>query len=128
MVENDFVRFWKEGEILFSDLKKPLNLEVDNCKEIIDLRHQISDNQCQYWCMDYSNLKTANKGSYEYVEKYGQEYVHALAVVVDTFLTKFNVELFMRVKQPRVPMKIFSNRESAVKWLLDLKSNKSNCF
>ena len=123
-VENDYVKFWLHDGLLFSKHKKTTSMGLKEVKETIELRHQISNNRSQYWCMDINHLIFASNEAHDYIDKNGQDLVQACAVVVNSFLAKFIVDVFMNVKKPRVPMKIFSSEERGVKWLKEMQDKQ----
>ena len=61
------------------------------------------------------------KDAKEYGDKYGQEFLHAGAIIVHTHLQKFLLNTFIVVKKPNVKTSIFTNKESAKKWLFEQK-------
>ena len=56
-VENDFIKFYLEDGILYSEYKSIVSVNIEYSKEVIKLRNQISNNMNQYWCYDIRNLK-----------------------------------------------------------------------
>ena len=48
-VENDFIEFWVEDDILYSQFKKPTIGTLENIKAIIDLRVERSLSECVKW-------------------------------------------------------------------------------
>lgn len=120
-VENDFIKFWIEDDILYSQFKKPTIGTLENIKEIIDLRHEISAGKKQYWCYDFEGIKTFDKVARDYADKHGQDYLHACAVVLNSHITKFIVNTFMLLKNPVVPLRGFTKKNEAIHWLNELK-------
>ncbi len=120
-VENDFIKFWIEDDILHSQFKKRTEGTVENIKAIIDLRHQISDNKRQYWCYDFNGIQSYDKEARDYADKNGQEDLYACAAVFNSHITKFILNTFMMLKNPKVPLKGFTKKEDAIKWLSELK-------
>jgi hypothetical protein len=120
-LENDFIKFWFENGILYSQFKKMTDGTLENIKEIIDLRHQISDDKKQYWCYDFNGIKSYDKLARDYAEKNGQEHLYGCAILLNSHITKFILNTFMTLKKPVVPLKGFTNKRDAVNWLNDLK-------
>jgi hypothetical protein len=119
-LENDFIKFWFENGILYSRFKKTTDGTLENIKEIIDLRHQISNNKKQYWCYDFNGIKSYDKLGRDYAEKNGQEHLYGCAILLNSHITKFILNTFMTLKKPVVPLKGFTNKEDAVNWLNEL--------
>jgi hypothetical protein len=126
-VENDFIKFYIEDGILFSEYKRMVSVNIEYSKEVIKLRNQISNNVNQYWCYDIRNLKSMDLESRNYADKYGQDNLFACAVIVNSLLTQFIFNVFLKMKKPNIPFKSFSTKEDAVAWLNELKiKNESN--
>lgn len=121
-IENDFCRFWKEDGILHSCFKMPIKTGLEEAKQIIALRHAISNNESQYWCLDIRNLKYNTKEAQSYSETHGQEYLHATAVIVNSYILKIIVDVFNKGKRPKVPVRSFTSVESGVRWLTEMKT------
>lgn len=120
-VENDFIKFWIEDDILYSQFKKPINGTIENIKAIIDLRTEISDGKKQYWCYDFNGINSYDKEARDYAEKNGQEHLSACAAILNSHIAKFILNAFMRLKKPIVPLKGFTKKNDAINWLNELK-------
>lgn len=120
-VENNFIKFWIEDNILHSQFKKPTDGTIENIKAIIDLRHQISDDKKQYWCYDFNGIKSYEKDARDYAEKNGQQDLYACAAVLNSHIAKFILNAFMVLKKPTVPLKGFTKKNEAINWLNELK-------
>ncbi len=119
--ENDFIKFWIEDDILYSQFKGQTIGTLENVKAIIDLRHEVSAGEKQYWCYDFGGIKTFDKVARDYADKNGQDYLHACAVILNSHITKFILNTFIILKNPEVPLKGFTNKRDAVHWLNELK-------
>lgn len=125
MIENEYIKFWKDEGILYSAFKQPIYAELEDTKAIIELRHTISNNESQYWVMDMRNLKSVSNDAKNYIDKKGHELVWACAVITSSFLTKFMINVFINIKESKVPIKVFSSEENAVAWLKELKDSNN---
>lgn len=120
-VENDFIKFWIEDDILYSQFKKPTEGTIENIKAIIDLRTEISDDKKQYWCYDFNGIKSYDKEARDYAEKNGQERLYACAAILNSHIAKFILNTFMRLKKNTVPLRGFTKKNDAIHWLNELK-------
>ena len=121
-LENDYIKFWFEDGILHSTfLKQNVILDAPLAKNVITLRHEASNGEKQYWCYDFRNIKSMPKDGKDYADKYGQEYLHAAAAIVDNHIQKFIVNLFISIKNPVIPFKAFTSKEKDVQWLNEIK-------
>jgi hypothetical protein len=127
-VENEYARFWFENGILINELKEPIEVDLEIMSKLIELRHEISNNKHQYWCMDGTKLVSLNKEARDYAEKYGQEFIFANAMMVNSHVTKFIFNMYVKLKSPDFPFQAFTDREKAVKWLLEIKSRNEKKY
>jgi len=121
-IENDFIIYWKEDGILFSAFKISTVMTLDVIQTSIQMRHAISNNEKQYWCSDFSNLRSFTKEARDYAEVHGQEFLCATAVIINSHITKFILNTFMRLKRADIPLQAFTSRTEAVKWLKSQKN------
>jgi len=125
-IENEYVKFWFEDGILMNKLKKPIHVNLEIMKELVELRHQISDNKCQYWLMYGVNLQSINKESRDYADVHGQDFIYATAALVNSHIAKFMFNTFVKLKTTNFPFKAFTSKEKAVAWLKELKEKNEN--
>lgn len=43
--------------------------------------------------------------------------IEKIALISDSLFTTFLVNTYFKIKQPKVPTKIFNNKEEALRWL-----------
>lgn len=120
--ENNFVKFWFENGILFSKFQNDTVLNLDHIKLAIEMREKISREQKQYWLYDITNLKTVSKEVRDYAERYGQDYLHCTAVLVNSHISKFMFNSYLKLNKPDIPFSFFTKKEKAIEWLLEIKA------
>ncbi len=125
MIENENYKLWIENGLLFSVFKKPTDMTLEVAKSAIELRHSISNNQHQYWCMDLRNLKETSDEAKKCIDENGDEFLYACAMIVNSHLMKFMVKVFNRKKKRKIPVEIFSSETYAVNWLNKMKERKT---
>lgn len=125
-IENSYIIYWKEDGILFSSFKLSTVMTIDVVKTTIEMRHTLSDNLKQYWCSDFTNLKSFNKDARDYAEIHGQEFLYATAVIVNSHITRFILNTFMKLKKADIPLQAFKSKADAVSWLNELKRINEN--
>ena len=130
--ENDIVKLSIEDDgILYSSFKKPFVMTLDVLKEMISLRHEISDGEKQFWCLSLKNVNYYTKEARDYADIYGQDFLHACAVIVESKLSMFTFNVFFILKKTKIPYRGFTDIEEAKKWLKDpalLNPNKNSLF
>jgi hypothetical protein len=123
-IENSDIRFWLEEEILFSEYKQPHVMNLENSIAIYELRRQISDGKDQYFCYDIGNLKSMTKEARDYGEIYGQDNLAASAIIVNSHITLFIYNTFLKIKKVKIPVKAFKKRDQGVEWLKKIQNNQ----
>lgn len=121
-LENEFVRFWIKDGILYSEFKFEVDVDLYKVKQLIETRHTISDNKKQYWCYDVSKGKGFPKESRDYAEIYGQDFLFASALVINSHIQKFLFNAFMKLKKSKIPFQAFTSKEKATEWLMEIKA------
>jgi hypothetical protein len=121
VLENDFIKYTIEDDLLFAEYKVPTVVDLDSAKEMIEMRHRISDYRKQYWCVDFTNLKSFTKEGRDYADVHGQDYLYATAVIVNSHLKGFILNTFLKLKKSKVPLQAFKSKVDAVAWLTELK-------
>ena len=125
-LENDNIRYWVEDGILHNELKKPVIMTLETVKEFIALRHEISENKKQYWCSDVTRIKSFTKEGRDYADIHGQDFLHACAGIVNSHVTMYLFNIFVKIKTIKIPFRAFTSREKAVLWLNQLKKEENN--
>jgi len=126
-IENEFVKFWIEEGILINELKKPIHVTLEIAIEMVELRHIISNEEYQYFCMGLTKVRSFSKEASNYVDKYGQYLLYASGAVVNSEFTKTLFNTYVKLRPPKIPFKAFTSLEKAIKWLRELKEkNESN--
>lgn len=120
-VENEYARFWIENDILMSQFKRSINVTKEIMIELIELRHHISKNTHQCWCMDCTNMLSMSKEARDYAEKHGQELLYGCAVLISSHVGKALYNSYNKFYPPKIPFVFFTKKEKAVEWLLTFK-------
>lgn len=120
-VKNDYIEFWLENGIMFSRFCEGVEVDLERMKGVVRLREEISEGKNQYWLYDLSNVKNITKEARDYADQYGQNCLHAVAVLVNSHITKFIYNTYIKLKKPIMPFLVFTNKEKALAWLLEVK-------
>ncbi|HTG66261.1 MAG TPA: hypothetical protein VL859_07795 [Flavobacterium sp.] len=120
-VKNDYIEFWLENGIMFSRFREGVEVDLERMKGVVRLREEISNGENQYWLYDLGNVKFITKEARDYADKYGQNYLKSVAVLVNSHITKYVYNTYIKLKKPIMPFLVFTNREKALEWLLEVK-------
>lgn len=127
ILEDDISKFWlDEHGIMCNEIKHEIDLNVKNCSKFINLRHEFSNGEKQYWLYDFNNIKSMPSEGKEYADRYGQEFLYACAGLVHNHFQKYIVNIFISIKKPKVPFRAFTDRNEAIKWLLKHKAKNES--
>ena len=119
--DNKIFKFWMEEGILYSQFLEPIHLDTILGQKLIDQRHIASDFKKQYWCYDFTNVLSMSKECREHAAKEGQDYLFASAAIVKSRIQSFIINIFISLKNPKIPFKLFIEKEDAVEWLNRIK-------
>lgn len=121
-VSNGLLDYWMEDGILYSKFNKPIAMTLELMKESIQMRHEVSDYKKQYWCFLTKGIKSYPKEARDYSAIHGQDFIHAVAAVVNSHIAMFIFNTFLKINKPSMPFRAFRTEEEAVKWLRKLKA------
>jgi hypothetical protein len=126
-VSNNFTKYWMEDGIMHTIFLHDIHLDLDLCIALINFRHTFSEGEKQYWLYDLDKLQTMTKEAKDYAAKYGDNYLHAAAIIVHSHIQKFIINTFIIVKKPKVNTRVFTDKTKAKNWLLELKAKNAVC-
>ena len=119
---NNYTKYWMEDGIMHSMFLQDIHLELELCIALINFRQEFSEGEKQYWLYDLDKLQSTTKDAKDYAAKYGDNYLHAAAIIVHSHLQKFIINTYIIVKKPNVKTRIFTDKVKAKNWLLELKA------
>jgi hypothetical protein len=91
-------------------------------KQLIEIRHTISNNAGQYWCYNAKEAVSFPKECRDYADIYGQDFLFATGVVINSHIQKFLFNAYLKLNKPKTPLQAFTNTEKAVAWLNEIKA------
>jgi hypothetical protein len=122
---NNYIKYWMEDGIMHSIFLHDIQLDLDLCIALINFRQEFSEGEKQYWLYDLDKLQTMTKDAKDFAAKYGDNYLHAAAIIVHSHLQKFIINTYIIVKKPNVKTRIFTDKIKAKNWLLELKAKNA---
>ncbi len=107
-----------EDGILYSE-SKVAERTKENYQILFELYKKLSDNGNKKICTLGNITKTqhSKKEVREYIAQELPKYIKAMALISDSSMGKMIGNVFIKLNPPPYPTQIFSNVESAVKWL-----------
>jgi len=118
-IENDFVELWIEDGIIHEVFKPSLIvLDIENAKKIVADRLKVSNGIARPILVDTRNAVSVDKETRIYFASAESLYLlRAGALLIKNPIAKFMGNFFIAVDRPKMPVKIFNNKEHALRWL-----------
>jgi hypothetical protein len=129
-IETDYSVLWKEDlytDIVFATFSPQLNITIDTAQDLVKRRVEFAHNQPHYVVIDVTNIKSTTKDAREYMSspEGGLKNVMAGTFISNNVVTTVIVNIYLKLTNPPIPSKFFTNKEDAVAWLTKIK-NTSN--
>jgi hypothetical protein len=123
--ENEYVIFTKKNDFLYVVYKPATEISLEAAIKVAEDRIAFSENIPQYIIADVSNIKSSSKEAREYLSQKdgGMKDIIAGAFVSNKVYSYFILNLFLKIVNPDVPAKFFSNFEDAEIWISNLRSS-----
>lgn len=109
-----------EHDIIFL---KYANIYLDDLSLIDEVAAQVRDlsvTDTNLSLLDVSALKGASR-EFRKESATDRTNTRAVALLVNSAITKIMVNIFMKFNKPKYPTRMFTNREEAIEWLLTFK-------
>jgi hypothetical protein len=114
--EGEIASYWFDGGILVSLSKNPKRT-VENISKNVALVKEITGNRRMPLLIYLSNSPVPDKETREFSTKQLPVIYSAMAMVSKPGLSKFIMNILFALKPPPIPMKSFTNDETAKEWL-----------
>jgi DNA-binding phage protein len=119
--ENEYVEMYIEDGILIARyLTKKIDLKT--AKHIVSARKEFSQNRLYAGLADASKVTSVTRDAREYLSS--AEAIEGLlagAILSGSSFNAFIANFFVKVTQPRIPTRIFTDEDKAIQWLQQFK-------
>ncbi len=124
--ENEYVAIWIEDGILFSNYKKQLVMDIDVAKQIVKDRIEFTEGKPYFILIDFTNLRSTTKEARDYMNnpESGLKGLLGGAFLSNNVVATLFVNLYLKVNNPTIPAKLFTNKAEAINWLKKMKAEK----
>ncbi|HYF71007.1 MAG TPA: hypothetical protein VD884_22920 [Ohtaekwangia sp.] len=117
--------FWKEeyDNIIFFKYTPRLIITLDIAREIVRSRLDYTSGTAVYSLIDFTNVKSVTKEARDYMNdaEGGLKGILGGAFLSKNVVATLFVNLYLKVNNPTIPAKFFTNKADALDWLLQLK-------
>ena len=116
-VETPYIKFWTEDSVLCAAYANNIHVNLDIAKHIVEHRINYSKFTSHLCFVDMRGIRSVTKEARQYLSVEGSAYVIAGALLIDSVLNRTIGNIFLTVNKPAVPVRLFTSKEEAFKWL-----------
>ena len=120
--ETKYARYFIETGIMHIIFQPELVITIEVAKQMSEDRIRICKGVGMPLYVDANALASIDTQARKYFAT-GESllYAKAVGILAESLVTKLAVNLYMKVDKPLVPVKLFTTREKALKWLEQYK-------
>jgi hypothetical protein len=115
--ENEYASFWIEEGIVFFVYKPNSVVSLEAAQKIVADRVRFQKQEDFPIYCDIRGMKSADKEARNYLAKEGSSYARAVAVVVDSPMSKIIGNIYLGLNKPITPSRLFTDQKDAVEYL-----------
>jgi len=127
-VETQDVIFSIEDEILHCSYKQQLEIDIETARRIIKDRVEFTEGKMYPILIDFSNMKAATKEARDYMNspEGGLKGLIGGAFLSKSVMATLFINLYIKVSNPAIPARFFTNKEEAISWLKKIRAEKTD--
>jgi len=119
--ETQFVRFEIKDGVLFVTYKKGVTITLDVAKEIVKQRKEFTAGKLFPILVNDEGLVSVDKDARDYFSNEGTDGLSAGAFVIKSVYSSFFFNFYLKITNPKVPAKTFTDEQKAAQWLQQYK-------
>jgi len=117
-LDTPYVYLELHDDLLIGTYKKGLKVTLDIAKEIVKARLEFTDYKPKLTLALNQGVISMDKKARDYLSSdEGVRGVIAGAIVLDSPVGSFLGNFYLSVSKPKIPARIFTKKEDAIKWL-----------
>jgi hypothetical protein len=126
-IETQDVFFRIENEVLFCSYKPHLEIDIVAAKRIIKDRIDFTEGKAYPIMIDFSNMKSVTKEARDYMNSPSGGLIGLLcgAFLSKSVVATLFINLYLKINNPTIPAKFFTNKADARNWLNKIVSEKA---
>lgn len=118
IIENDFVMYWMEEEIVCVMYKENVLIGAEAAKEVIALRRKSFPGNHPYLVYLYTGMNCVTKEARKlFASDEATVGVTRGALLVKSIFNEVLGNAYLKIDKPKIPTALFRNKEEALKWL-----------
>jgi hypothetical protein len=120
--DDDSATIWMEDGIIFFYYKKDIIVDLEIQKKNIQNRKIVAAGIPRPIFADTTGVKywTRNAKKYAMTDK-ANELATSFALLTNSYVTEISINWALKIFKPKVPARMFKNRDEALKWLEKFK-------
>jgi len=121
------ITFWKlEDNIIYFKYAPLIVIDIMMARELVNKRLEYTGGQSVYTLIDFTNVKSVNKEARDYMNspEGGLKGILGGAFLSNSVVATLFVNLYLKVSNPSIPARFFTNREDALNWLRKIRAGK----
>ena len=115
--ESPHATVWLDGGIMYCRFAADLHVSLDVARSVVERRIFFSQGKHYPLLIDMRGIKSSTGAARKYLATMGATLVTAGALITASGINKTIGNLFLKVDQPPVPTRLFTNEEKAKIWL-----------
>ena len=128
--EYKHITVWTEDQypdLIFGIYSPRLEIDLDIARELIDNRLDFSNGRSMYVLIDFTNVKSVTKEARDFMNSPdgGLKGVLGGAFVSNNVVATMFVNLYLKVSNPVIPARFFTDRHEALRWLIKIRDEKT---
>ncbi len=120
-------KFVDENGILRIKVREGVHIDLESLKEDHEADFQLTGHKQVLALFDARAFFTITKDARDYVNSGIMDKTRlATAALINNIGARILMNGFLFINRPKTPFKIFTNKDEAIKWLLNIKKSKLN--
>lgn len=118
VTETPLTRFWKDDRGFICSVPKKATRTLENTKADYEYIKRILGNKKIFLVSDISESQPTDKEVRDFIAAEIPNRFYAIAFISNSALSRLIANIFFRLKPQKIPMKLFSDENKAVEWIL----------
>lgn len=118
------IRTYEDDEVLFATYVPHLEIDMAIARELVRDRVEFTGGRPHYVLIDFTNVKSVTKEARDYMNspEGGLKNILGGAFLSNNVVATLFINLYLKINNPDVPARFFTNKDEAVKWLTRIKA------
>jgi hypothetical protein len=121
-INGKHVKYEIIDNIMYAEFYNSIIHDIQIAREIVEERIELFGDKSYLAVIDITNVKSATKDARKYMSctKNGFNGIVAAAIISNKLVSMPIYNLFIKINKPEIPIKFFSNKKEAIRWLRNI--------